>query len=286
MVTIRRNCFKQTLNKYKTFTVVSGLIILFSSSIANACISPIRGKAIQGGLITFAADNASNIELDGEAMTINQKNGFVVGFHRDDVELITITASCLNGSKFRLELVPEKRIYKIQEINGLPSNMVTPPKRVLNRIANDSKMVKQARSIKGASADYFISGFDWPVDGVITGVYGSQRILNGKPRQPHFGIDIAAPTGTLITASAAGTVVMAKDLYFTGWTVIIAHGDYISSTYSHLQKISVEKGEYIKRGEEIGQVGSTGRSTGAHLDWRINWLNKRLDPQLIANKNH
>ena len=163
--------------------------------------------------------------------------------------------------------------------------MVTPPEKILNRIANDSKMVKKARSQKGTSTDYFISGFDWPVDGIITGVYGSQRILNGKPRQPHFGIDIAVPSGTPIMASAAGKVVIAEELYFTGWTIVISHGDYLSSTYSHLQEITVQSGDYVNQGEVIGVVGYTGRSTGPHLDWRINWLDKRLDPQLIANKH-
>ena len=161
--------------------------------------------------------------------------------------------------------------------------MVTPPENTLNRISIESKMVKEARSIKGNSTEYFRNGFDWPLNGIITGVYGSQRILNGKSRQPHFGIDIAAPAGTPVTASASGHVVMVENLYFSGWTIIISHGDYISSTYSHLQTISVQKGENINRGEKIGTVGSTGRSTGAHLDWRINWLDKRLDPELIAN---
>ena len=285
MVTISCNCFKQTLTIIKTLSAVSIFIILFSLGSANACITTVKGKAIQGGLIIFRAENATNIQLDGRAVSINRKNGFVVGFHRDDVDSRKITARCQDGSEFKLELVPEQRIYKTQRINGLPKNMVTPPEKILNRIANDSKMVKKARSQKGTSTDYFISGFDWPVDGIITGVYGSQRILNGKPRQPHFGIDIAAPTGTPIKASAAGKVVMADDLYFSGWTIIISHGDYLSSTYSHLQEITVQSGDYVNQGEVIGVVGYTGRSTGPHLDWRINWLDKRLDPQLIANKH-
>ena len=285
MVPISCNCFKQTLTIIKTLSAASIFIILFFLGTATACITTVKGKAIQGGLITFRAENASNIQLDGRAVSINRKNGFVVGFHRDDVDSRNITARCQDGSEFKLELVPEKRIYKTQRINGLPNNMVTPPEKILNRIANDAKMVKKARSQKGTSTDYFISGFDWPVDGIITGVYGSQRILNGKPRQPHFGIDIAAPIGTPITASAAGKVVMADDLYFSGWTIIISHGDYLSSTYSHLQEIIVQLGDYVNQGKIIGFVGYTGRSTGPHLDWRINWLDKRLDPQLIANKH-
>ncbi len=283
MLTISRNCFKQSLTIIRTLSAFLTLIILFSHGSANACINPVKGRAIQGGLIIFDAENASYVHLDGMAISINQKNGFVVGFHRDDVDLIIITARCQDDTEFKLNLEPEQRTYETQKINGLQDNMVTPPEKILNRIAHESEIVKQARSKRGTSTDYFISGFDWPVDGIITGVYGSQRILNGKSRQPHFGIDIAASEGTPITASAAGTVVLAKYLYLTGWTIIISHGDYLSSTYSHLQNISVKLGEFVNRGEVIGVVGSTGRSTGAHLDWRINWLDKRLDPQLIAN---
>ena len=163
--------------------------------------------------------------------------------------------------------------------------MTSNVEKLYDLIANDSKKVKKARSQKGTSTDYFISGFDWPVDGVITGVYGSQRILNGKPRQPHFGIDIAAPIGTPITASAAGKVVMADDLYFSGWTIIISHGDYLSSTYSHLQDITVQLGDHVNRGKMIGVVGYTGRSTGPHLDVRLNWFGTRLDPATVLDIN-
>ena len=257
--------------------------LLFSFKSANACISVIRGEPVQGGLILFDSKKAKKIKLDSKLISLNQENGFVVGFHRDDQAARFITGICQDGSSFSLELKPTRRNYKIQKIDQLPNKMVTPPENTLNRISIESKMVKEARSIKGNSAEYFRNGFDWPLNGIITGVYGSQRILNGKSRQPHFGIDIAAPAGTPVTASASGHVVMVENLYFSGWTIIISHGDYISSTYSHLQTISVQKGENINRGEKIGTVGSTGRSTGAHLDWRINWLDKRLDPELIAN---
>ena len=283
MVTITPDCFKQTLYNLVILISVFYIGLLFSFKSANACISVIRGEPVQGGLILFDSKKATKIKLDSKLISLNQENGFVVGFHRDDQAAIFITGICQDGSPFSLELKPTRRNYKIQKIDQLPNKMVTPPENTLNRISIESKMVKEARSIKGNSAEYFRNGFDWPLNGIITGVYGSQRILNGKSRQPHFGIDIAAPAGTPVTASASGDVVMVENLYFSGWTIIISHGDYISSTYSHLQTISVQKGENINRGEKIGTVGSTGRSTGAHLDWRINWLDKRLDPELIAN---
>ena len=130
--------------------------------------------------------------------------------------------------------------------------------------------------------DVLENGFIWPVWGRISGIYGSQRILNGKPRQPHYGIDVAAPVGVAVRAAAAGQVTMATDLYFTGGTIIIDHGYGLNSTYSHLHDMLVKTGDMVSRGTVIGSVGSTGRSTGPHLDWRINWQNKRLDPLLIT----
>ena len=283
MVTTTPDCFKQTLYNLVILISVFSIGLLLSFKSANACISLIRGEPVQGGLILFDAKKATKIKLDSKLVSLNKENGFVVGFHRDDQAVRIITGTCHGGSPFSIKLKPTRRNYKIQKIDQLPNKMVTPPKNTLKRISIESKIVKEARSIKGNSTEYFRNGFDWPLNGIITGVYGSQRILNGKSRQPHFGIDIAAPAGTPVTASASGHVVIVENLYFSGWTIIISHGDYISSTYSHLQTVTVQKGENINRGEMIGTVGSSGRSTGAHLDWRINWLDKRLDPELIAN---
>jgi murein DD-endopeptidase MepM/ murein hydrolase activator NlpD len=143
--------------------------------------------------------------------------------------------------------------------------------------------VIQAREMFSLSDDAVHNGFDWPSPGRITGIYGSQRILNGKPRQPHYGIDIAAAQGTPVIASADGVIAMATDLYFTGGTIIIDHGYYLNSTYSHLKTMTVAAGDTVSRGQVIGTVGSTGRSTGPHLDWRINWGATRLDPMLLSD---
>lgn len=283
MLTISPNCIKRTLTNLITLTHILTLSFLFSFNPAFACINLVKGKAIQGGLILFDSNDAIEIKVDGKLVSVNKENGFVIGFHRDEVALRTINGLCKDGSPFTVNLKPTQRNYQMQKIDGLPAKMVTPPAHVLARITNDYRMVKKARSIKGNSTDYFINGFDWPVNGVITGVYGSQRILNGKLKQPHFGIDIAAPIGEPVKATASGHIVMVKDLYFTGWTVIISHGDHISSTYSHLHTVSVQIGENIKRGQIIGTVGSTGRSTGPHLDWRINLLDRRLDPLIVSN---
>ena len=159
--------------------------------------------------------------------------------------------------------------------------MVTPPKEVLDRIKADGKKVREARVIPAPAGDFW-QGFDWPALGRISGVFGSQRILNGKPRAPHYGIDIAAPTGTPVLAPASGTITLAYDLYFSGLTVILNHGLGVNSTFLHLDDMAVKVGDVIERGELIGTLGSTGRSTGPHLDWRIDWQGRRLDAALIA----
>ncbi len=283
MVTIRSGCIKRTLTNLITFTNIFAISLLFSMNSVDACIKLIKGKTIQGGLVLFDSNEAKEIKLDGDPVSLNNEKGFVVGFHKDELALRTIEGLCKDGSPFSLKLQPTERNYQTQKIDGLPKKMVTPPAHILERITNEYKLVKKARSFEGNSTDYFINGFDWPVNGTITGVYGSQRILNGTLKQPHFGIDIAAPIGEPVKATASGHIVMVEDLYFTGWTVIISHGDHISSTYSHLHTVTVQKGENIKRGQRIGTVGSTGRSTGPHLDWRINLLDRRLDPLIILN---
>lgn len=242
----------------------------------------VRGAALQGDLMVFKAAPGSAVSLDGVPQTISEQGYFAVGFHRDDSASVRLDINHHDGRTDRLVLTPQTRIYDIQRIDNLPANMVTPPQQTLDRIRQDIADVKAARAVFSAHDDALVNGFDWPVWGRISGIYGSQRILNGQPRQPHYGIDIAAAPGLAVRAPADGQVVMAKDLYFTGGTIIIDHGHYLNSTYSHLQEMIVPEGTHVKRGEIIGSVGSTGRSTGPHLDWRINWKQKRLDPLLLA----
>ena len=242
----------------------------------------LSGKAVQGGMLVFQTKAGTKIVLDGLELPVSTDGLFVLGFHRDDVNPQELLAMDASGKTAKLTLTPEMRDWEIQRIDNLPTNMVTPPEAVITRIKNDIKNVKAARAVISDFDDVLKNGFVWPVWGRISGIYGAQRILNGKPRQPHYGIDIAAPSGVVVRAAGAGRVTMAMDLYFTGGTVIIDHGFGLNSTYSHLKDMYVRPGDMITRGGVIGSVGSTGRSTGPHLDWRINWRNKRLDPLLIA----
>ena len=242
----------------------------------------VSGKAVQGGMLVFQTKAGTKIILDGLELPVSADGLFVLGFHRDDVTPQVLLAIDVSGKTAKLTLTPEMRDWEIQRIDNLPTNMVTPPEAVITRIKKDIKNVKAARAVISDFDDVLKNGFFWPVWGRISGIYGAQRILNGKPRQPHYGIDIAAPSGVAVRAAGAGQVTMAMDLYFTGGTVIIDHGFGLNSTYSHLKDMYVRPGDRVTRGGVIGSVGSTGRSTGPHLDWRINWRHKRLDPLLIA----
>lgn len=244
------------------------------------------GKIKQGGLIIAQLPAGSQARLDDIELPQSADGYIAFGFHRDDMEAQILRITDKDNHLHLTELTPQARIYETQSITGLAGKYVSPPQDVLDRIAKDRANVTSARSLTSTQDAFAKTGFNWPVQGIITGVYGSQRILNGQPRAPHYGIDIAAPTGTAIHAPAAGIITLVEDLYYTGWTIIIDHGLGISSTYLHLSSVDVAVGDKVEMGAMIGKVGSTGRSTGAHLDWRINWYQKRLDPQLATNSLH
>ena len=241
----------------------------------------LSGKAVEGGLIIARTDPANQIMLDDNAVEIGENGVFVIGFHRDSDAPASLRIIAPYGDVKTSLLEPRQRDYNIQRIDGLKSTMVTPPATVLARIKSDGDAVRAARQRQAPLGDFW-RGFDWPALGRISGVYGSQRILNGQPRQPHYGIDIAAPTGTPVYAPASGLVTLIKDLYFSGWTVVIAHGLGVNSSFLHLDRVDVETGMMVERGGLIGTIGATGRATGPHLDWRIDWQGRRIDPGLLV----
>jgi len=241
----------------------------------------LSGKAVEGGLIIARTDPANQIMLDDNAVEIGENGVFVIGFHRDSDAPASLRIIAPDGDVKTSLLAPRQRDYNIQRIDGLKSTMVTPPATVLARIKSDGDAVRAARQRQAPLGDFW-RGFDWPALGRISGIYGSQRILNGQPRQPHYGIDIAAPTGTPVYAPASGLVTLVKDLYFSGWTVVIAHGLGVNSSFLHLDRVDVETGMMVERGGLIGTIGATGRATGPHLDWRIDWQGRRIDPGLLV----
>lgn len=245
---------------------------------------PVRldGRLIQGGLVHGVTDPAAEVSLDGRRVRVSQAGRFIIGFGRDAPGTARLEVRLPDGRVERRELAIEQRTYQVQRIDGLPAKMVTPPEEVLARIRAEAARIAAARAVDRPEPD-FETGFVWPVTGPISGIYGSQRVLNGEPRRPHFGIDIAAPAGTPVKAPADGVVALAEaDLYFTGGTVLIDHGHGLTSAYSHLQEVWVAAGARLRQGDPIGAVGATGRATGAHLDWRLNWFDQRLDPAFVV----
>ena len=242
----------------------------------------LNGKFTQGALLRGQAPAGSKVTLNGETVQTNKDGKFVVGFEREAPLQQTLVVKLDNGQKWQRDIILEKREYNIQRIDGLEQKMVSPPAEVTARIKQDNINVANARS-GNTDLDALFTRFEWPAKGVISGVYGSQRILNGVPKWPHYGLDIANETGTPVYAPVDGVVTMANDLYYSGNTLILDHGMRVFSTFLHMDTITVEVGETVKQGEQIGTIGSTGRSTGPHLDWRINLGNTRLDPQTIIS---
>ena len=255
------------------------LAILFST---NSFAIEFNGKFIQGHFIIGKTEPKSKIIIGKKEVKVSKDGYFVFGIDRDRKFDVLVT-KIKEGKKEKIIKKVFKRKYKIQKIDGLPENKVTPPEEVYKRIKDENYRIGEARAIN-SNLIFFKNKFIMPIDGIITGVYGSQRILNGKPRWPHYGIDIAAKQGTKIKASGSGIITMAEDdLYYTGGTIIMDHGHGISTIYSHLEKVMVRVGDKINQGDIIGTVGSTGRSTGPHLDFRINWFQTRLDPMTVLN---
>ena len=242
----------------------------------------LNGKFTQGALLRGQAPAGAKVTLNGETVQTNKDGKFVVGFEREAPLQQMLVVKLDNGQKWQRDITLEKREYNIQRIDGLEQKMVSPPAEVTARIKKDNINVANARS-GNTDLDALFTRFEWPAKGVISGVYGSQRILNGVPKWPHYGLDIANETGTPVYAPVDGVVTMANDLYYSGNTLILDHGMRVFSTFLHMDTITVEVGETVKQGEQIGTIGSTGRSTGPHLDWRINLGNTRLDPQTIIS---
>ena len=241
-----------------------------------------KGKFLQGHFIVGTTTPSAKIIIDKKEVKVSKDGFFAFGIDRDRKFDLTIT-KIQDGKKEKIVKKVLKRKYNIQRIDGLEESKVTPPESVYKRIKEENNKIGKARAIN-SDLPFFKNQFIMPVKGIISGVYGSQRILNGKPKWPHYGIDIAAKKGTMIKSSGSGTVTMAEDdLYYTGGTIIMDHGHGISTIYSHLESVMVSVGDKINQGDIIGTVGSTGRSTGPHLDFRVNWFQTRLDPMSVIN---
>jgi len=273
-------------NMNRLITKLVLLFIYISSSFSYGSEDiKLQGELTQGSLLIGKVTPGSDVFLDGKELDVTQFGEFVFGFGRDSKLDHQLSWRDPQNTQHKKELKLKKRQYKTQKVDGVPQKTVTPSQDKLSRIRAESALVKTARQTLSVHR-YFLQTFIVPLDAPITGVYGSQRIYNGTPKRPHFGLDYAGPVGTLIHAPADGVVTLTHDdMFYSGGTLIMDHGYGVSSTFIHLSELLVRDGQEIKQGDVIAKVGSGGRSSGPHLDWRVNWFNVRIDPQLVLKLN-
>jgi murein DD-endopeptidase MepM/ murein hydrolase activator NlpD len=263
----------------RTLTGIAGLLI---AAVVQGGTLELDGEFKQGALIIGRVDPGATVKIDGNGVRVSKDGVFLLGFGRDAGKNARLDVVFPDGSRAHRDLQVAKRSYRVQRVDGLPPDKVTPSEEDMVRIREEIALVKKARDRNDARED-FLRGFTWPLKGRISGVYGSQRILNGEPRRPHFGVDIAAPVGTIVRAPADGIVTLThEDMFFSGGTLIVDHGHGLSSTFMHLNAVLVKEGSRVRQGDPIAEVGATGRASGPHLDWRMNLVGSRLDPQLLV----
>ena len=242
----------------------------------------LQGTLTQGALIHGHILADSQLFLDGAMVKIHNSGAFVIGFGRDSKLSHQLKYTTADGKQHNYAVTLTARDYKIQRVNGISKKISQPSSASIKRARLDSKQVGAARR-KWSDNTYFNQSFIWPVTGPISGVYGSQRFYNGKPSRPHFGVDIARTTGTVVVAPADGIVrLFVPDMFYSGGTLIIDHGMGVSSSFLHLSAGLVKAGDRVTQGQPVANIGSSGRATGPHLDWRMNWLRQRVDPQLLV----
>jgi murein DD-endopeptidase MepM/ murein hydrolase activator NlpD len=276
---LRKEIFLQKVGLNITKILIA-LFFVFCFS-KNVSALEFKGKFIQGNFILGKANKNTKVKIDNKFIRVNKNGYFAFGLSKNRKNDIVIEIID-NGKSRKITKKIYKKKYIVQKIDGLAKKHVTPPKEVYERIKQDNKLISKARSVD-SSLDFFTKDFIKPVENsIITGVYGSQRILNGIPKSPHFGLDFAGKEGTKVKAMLDGIVTMSEqDLYYTGGTIIFDHGHGVSTLYMHMKDIFVKKNQEIKQGEIIGTIGKTGRATGPHLDIRLNWFDIKLDPASV-----
>ncbi len=242
----------------------------------------LSGKMEQGSLIRGKVPAGSKVSLNGTPLRVTPEGEFAFGVEREGALKQTLQVVYADGLTEIKPLTFAKREYRISEVNGIAQKIMKPDPKAQERAAKDSAMTKAARATD-SDITAFAKPFIWPLTGRISGVYGSQRVYNGVPGNPHFGVDVAAKTGTVVIAPADGVVTLAvPDMFYSGGTIIIDHGYGVSSSFLHLSKLYLKVGDSVKQGDKIAEVGATGRANGPHLDWRLNWYQMRLDPATLV----
>ncbi len=262
------------------------LLLTLSIQLSATELISLRGNPVQGGILICEIDSSvEKLFLDHKEIPISD-NIAIIGFDRDEKLKHKIILVLNIGKMYTSVFYISKRDYKIQKIDGIEQKYIEEPRDsvLIQRISDESEKLAERREKIHANENIYFEEFCMPInDGKITGVFGSQRILNNIPKQPHNGLDISAPKGTDIKLMTTGVVALTGDYFYNGKFVLIDHGSGLSSIYIHMSSINVEVGDYILTGEKIGEVGSTGRSTGNHLHWGVGWNSKRIDPELLQN---
>ena len=263
-------------------TLTHGALVVDRLVSATGISLELDGAMVQGGVVFGVTRPGSRLTQDDQPVPVSDAGDFVIGFDRQAPGESKLRVELPGGGSMERTLKIAQRTYAVERIDGLPQEKVTPAPELEQRIGRERALVKEARNLVDERTDY-VNGFEWPVTGRISGVYGSQRILNGEPKWPHYGVDIARPEGTPVAAPADATVILAHpDMFYSGATLIMDHGQGFSSTFLHLQKILVKQGQRVERGEIVGLLGASGRATGPHLDWRMNLRGKRVDPAMVV----
>ena len=238
----------------------------------------------QGALVIGKVPAGSTVLFGGRTLRPTPYGTVVFGIGRDATGPLQIDVRRSDGSHETATISVAPRDWPIERIDGVPPDTVNPPPEIAARIESEQALVSAARVRDDDRAD-FAQPFIWPVQGRVSGRFGNQRIYNGTPKPPHSGMDIAAAQGTPVLAPAAGIITFANPgLYLTGGTVLLDHGHGVSSNFLHLSRIDVKVGDRVAQGQVIGAVGATGRATGPHLHWGMNWFDVRIDPLLVLER--
>ncbi|MFT7007656.1 MAG: murein DD-endopeptidase MepM/ murein hydrolase activator NlpD [Colwellia sp.] len=276
----RLSVFK--LKKRYALAMVSLSILPVISAQAEIQLS---GEIKQGGLVIGKTEANNLVTLNKKVLTVSKQGDYVFAFSRDDKTQYTLTVTSPTGKIETQTFTPTTRDYKISRVEGISKKIMNPNKKANVRAGEDRAAIVKVRKIASDLTD-FSRGFIAPRSSRITGVYGSQRFYNGVPKNPHFGVDYAGQIGAPVKAPASGTVLLwVPDMFYSGGTLVIDHGHGITSNFLHLSASMVKAGDKVKQGQVIAKVGNSGRVTGPHLDWRMNWHKVRFDPQLAMKIN-
>ena len=269
-----------------SFASVVLLTLSLSTQAAEKLTINLSGEVKQGGLMVGKTAANNRVMLNDQPLKVSASGDYAFGFSRDDNNTYQLVITDSQGNKVEKTLKPAPQKYNIQRVNGIKKAIMNPNVKAQTRSKKDSAQIKAIREIS-SDLNAFAQGFIPPIDGVITGVYGSQRFYNGVPKSPHYGLDYAGKIGDPVKAPANGVILLwVPDMFYSGGTMVIDHGHGISSTFLHLSKSYVQVGDEVKQGQVVAAVGNSGRTTGPHLDWRINWHQMRLDPALALKINH